>query len=123
VPSIPQQVGVFGSVVSPGSFLFQPNSGVGTYLQLAGGAKKGADTDELFVIRANGEARSLSKGASILGLQLTGGDAQQLQVYPGDTVVVPENMNKTTVFRELRDYATLIYQLGLGVAAFKVLRE
>jgi protein involved in polysaccharide export with SLBB domain len=123
VPSIPQQVGVFGSVVSPGSFLFQPNSGVGTYLQLAGGAKKGADTDELFVIRANGEARSLSKGASILGLQLTGGDVQQLQVYPGDTVVVPENMNKTTVFRELRDYATLIYQLGLGVAAFKVLQE
>ena len=123
VPSIPQQVGVFGSVVSPGSFLFQPNLGVGPYLQLAGGSKKGADTDEIFIVRANGEARSLEKGLSVLGLQLTGRDDRQLQVYPGDTVVVPENMNKTTVFRELRDYATLLYQLGLGVAAFKVLQE
>jgi protein involved in polysaccharide export with SLBB domain len=116
-------VGVFGSVVSPGSFLFQPNSGVGAYLQLAGGAKKGADTDELFVIRANGEARALPKGSSVFGLNLTSGDANKLRVYPGDTVVVPENMNKTTVFRELKDYAQLIYQLGLGVAAFKVLQE
>jgi protein involved in polysaccharide export with SLBB domain len=118
-----KQVTVQGQVRKPGQYFMPASATLADAIEQAGGTKKGADADELFVIRANGEARSLSRGSSVLGFQLTASDSQQLQVYPGDTVVVPENMNKTTVFRELRDYATLIYQLGLGVAAFKVLRE
>jgi hypothetical protein len=50
-------------------------------------------------------------------------DSTRTQVFPGDTVVVPENMNKTNVYRELSAFATLLYQFGLGAAALKVLRD
>jgi hypothetical protein len=50
-------------------------------------------------------------------------DPSRAQVFPGDTVVVPENMNKTTIYRELASFATLLYQFGLGAAAIKVLKD
>jgi hypothetical protein len=50
-------------------------------------------------------------------------DSRSAQVFPGDTIVVPENMNKTTVYRELASFATLLYQFGLGAAALKVLKD
>jgi protein involved in polysaccharide export with SLBB domain len=119
VPSIPNEVGVFGSVVNAGSFLFAPGATVGDYLGLAGGARKGADVPEAFVIRANGEATRFAES----GAWISFSSPLKAPIYPGDTVVVPENMNKTTVYRELASYATLLYQLGLGVAALKVLRD
>lgn len=119
VPSIPNEVGVFGSVVNAGSFLFAPGATVGDYLGLAGGARKGADVPEAFVIRANGEATRFAESRAWISFS----SPLKAPIYPGDTVVVPEDMNKTTVYRELASYATLLYQLGLGVAALKVLRD
>lgn len=120
VPSIPQDVGVYGSVVSPGNFLFRSNGVLQDYIKLAGGAKKGADPGETFVIRANGQAEKL-RASGVWGLGFLAHDSAP--VYPGDVVVVPEDMAKTTLFRELSSWATLLYQLGLGVAAFKVLQD
>jgi protein involved in polysaccharide export with SLBB domain len=119
VPSIPNEVSVFGSVVSAGSFLFAPGSKIQDYVNLAGGPRKGADVSESFVIRANGEAARF-EGA---GLLPSFAKSHSAQVFPGDTVVVPENMNKTTVYRELASFATLLYQFGLGAAALKVLKD
>ena len=121
VPSIPNEVSVFGSVVSAGSFLFAPGSKIQDYVNLAGGPRKGADVSESFVIRANGEAARF-EGAG-RGLLPIFSDSRSAQVFPGDTVVVPENMNKTTVYRELASFATLLYQFGLGAAALKVLKD
>ncbi len=121
VPSVPNEVSVFGSVVSAGSFLFAPGAKIKDYVNLAGGPRKGADISEAFVIRANGEAYRLD--GSMSGLFPVFADSTRTQVFPGDTVVVPENMNKTNVYRELSAFATLLYQFGLGAAALKVLRD
>jgi len=119
VPSIPNEVSVFGSVVSAGSFLFTPGAKIQDYVKLAGGARKGADVSESFVIRANGEASRFEGN----GLLPSFAKSSSAQVFPGDTVVVPENMNKTTVYREVASFATLLYQFGLGAAALKVLKD
>jgi protein involved in polysaccharide export with SLBB domain len=121
IPAIPSEVNVFGSVVNPGSFLFRPGGLAKDYLSMAGGPTKGADSSEMFLIRANGEARRVEINGGFLGVRLANESAAR--IFPGDTVVVPENMNKTTVYRELASYATLLYQLGLGAAAIKVLRD
>ena len=94
---------------------------MGDYLSLAGGARKGADVPEAFVIRANGEATRFAEAGDWFLPAFS--SPLKVAIYPGDTVVVPENMNKTTVFRELASYATLLYKLGLGAAAIKVLRD
>lgn len=121
IPAIPNEVNVFGSVVNPGSFLFRPGGQAKDYLGMAGGPTKGADSSEMFLIRANGEAQRVGVNGGLFSISFS--NASAAPIFPGDTVVVPENMNKTTVYRELASYATLLYQLGLGAAAIKVLQD
>lgn len=124
VPLIPAHVGVYGSVVSGGTFLYRSNSLAKEYLAFAGGPTKGAEVSESFLIRANGQAEKISRGqgaAGVLGWAF--GATGDKPIYPGDNIVVPEDMAKTTVYRELASWATLLYQIGLGAAALKVLRD
>ena len=41
---------------------------------------------------------------------------------PGDTVFVPEEMNKTTFTQSTKDWTQIIYQLGLGAAAINAVK-
>jgi hypothetical protein len=42
---------------------------------------------------------------------------------PGDTIVVPEDYERTSFVKNLKDWTQILYQFGLGVAAIKVLRQ
>jgi hypothetical protein len=42
---------------------------------------------------------------------------------PGDAVVVPESFERFNFTRELKDWTQILYQLALGVAGLKVLRD
>jgi protein involved in polysaccharide export with SLBB domain len=114
IPPRPTTVGVFGSVFTAGSYLHTSNRTLDDYLRLAGGPTRGADAKSVFVIRANGTVVS--------GLQQETGwfgrsDFGALSAEPGDTVFVPEEMNKTTFVQDAKDWTQIIYQLGIGVAA------
>jgi protein involved in polysaccharide export with SLBB domain len=121
VPKVPDTVGVYGSVVNSGTFLLTPGAKAGDYLALAGGATKGAEPSEAFVIKANGQAAKVDLGGPWLGLSIAS-NAAGPRLMPGDTLVVPEKIDKTTFTRELITYSQLLYQLGLGAAAIKVLQ-
>ena len=43
-------------------------------------------------------------------------------IYPGDTIVVPEQLNKTTILRGLTDWSAVFSQFALGAAAINVIR-
>lgn len=121
IPPRPSTVGVFGSVFNGGSYLYKTGSSVEDVLQLAGGPTKGADKGSVFVIRANGSvssARSSGGGWLAFGTQMT-----DLQALPGDTVFVPEEMNKTSFVKEAKDWTSILYQFGLGAAALKTIRN
>ena len=49
------------------------------------------------------------------------------EVLPGDSIVVPEKLDRESVwsslFRNTRDLTQIFYQLGLGAAAIKTLRN
>jgi hypothetical protein len=49
------------------------------------------------------------------------------EVLPGDTIVLPEKQDRETtwsaVFRNTKDITQILYQLGLGAAAIKTLRQ
>lgn len=116
VPARPNSVGVFGSVFSAGSFLYSQNRTIGDYLGLAGGPTRGADQPSVFVVRANGTVASSlqSEGLFARGLQIGG-----LAAEPGDTIFVPEELNKTTWVQATKDWTQILYQFGLGVAGIK----
>jgi hypothetical protein len=45
-----------------------------------------------------------------------------MSAEPGDTVFVPEEMDKTTFLQKAKDWTQVLYQLGIGLAAFQVFR-
>ena len=116
MPSPPSMVNVYGAVFTESSFLYRAEKRVNDYLSQAGGTTKRADTSQLFVLRADGSVAGSSRGW--LGTRLASSE-----VMPGDTIVVPEDFERTTWMKDLKDWSQIFYQFALGVAAIKVLRE
>jgi protein involved in polysaccharide export with SLBB domain len=112
IPSRPTSVGVFGSVFNGGSYLFSDGRGLDEYLALAGGPTRGADASSTFVIRANGSVVSNQQRSSWFG----GGSFGSVRAEPGDTIFVPEELNKTTFVQAAKDWTQILYQFGLGIA-------
>jgi protein involved in polysaccharide export with SLBB domain len=119
VPPVPSSVGVFGSVFNAGSYLREDGLSLADYLKLAGGPTRGADAGSSFVLRANGTV------VSNLQVKTWGGGLsnrfEQMPALPGDTLFVPEEIDKTTWVQYAKDWTQILYQFALGVAAFVTL--
>lgn len=120
IPARPTTVGVFGSVFNSGSYLHASGRGVEDYLRLAGGPTRGADTGSLFVVRANG---SVVSGRQNSGFFSLGSGLSGVAAEPGDTIFVPEELNKTTFIQEAKEWTQILYQFGLGAAALRTLKN
>ncbi len=116
IPSRPSTVNVIGNVFEQASFLYQEDLRTGDYLKKAGGPERSADRSHMFVIRADGSVVSRSAGSVLFGKSF---DA--LHMYPGDTLVVPAYINKSTFVRNLTDWSQIFTNLALGAAAVNVL--
>lgn len=120
VPSKPAFVNVFGAVNVEASPLWKPNSRVKDYLMLAG-TTSDADVDNTFVLRVDGTVVSSDSQGWFFGK--IGG----LQVMPGDTIVVPEKLDKQTAWTKFtqgaREWTQILANFGLGAAAIKTLRN
>ncbi|HMO46741.1 MAG TPA: SLBB domain-containing protein [Rubrivivax sp.] len=119
VPPVPTSVGVFGSVFNAGNYLREDGRTLADYLRQAGGPKRGADAGSSFVLRANGtvvsnlQERSWGSGLSA--------NFEGLPALPGDTLFVPEELDKTTFVQHAKDWTQILAQFALGVAAFVTL--
>jgi protein involved in polysaccharide export with SLBB domain len=119
VPARPAFVHVFGAVNAESSPLWRPNSRVKDYLQMAG-VNAEADVDNVFVMRVDGTVVSSDSRGWFSGI---GG----LEVMPGDSIVVPEKLDKesrwTKFTQGTREWAQIFANFGLGAAAIKTLRD
>lgn len=120
VPARPTTVSVFGSVFNSGAFLLEPGKTLGDFLNLAGGPTRGSDPGSTFVLRPNGSVLSQLQRSSFFGLV---GGVTKVKAEPGDTVFVPEMMNKTTWVQDLKEWTQILYQFGIGAAALKTLQN
>lgn len=116
IPARPTTIGVFGSVFNAASYLYSPGRSLDDYLRLAGGPTKGADEGSIFVVRANGNVASARQSAGWFNRR---GDLGQLNAEPGDTVFVPEELDKTTFVQGAKDWTQILYQFGIGLAGIK----
>jgi polysaccharide export outer membrane protein len=117
VPPRPATVNVIGAVYNPNAFLYEPGLRIRDYLEKSGGYTRSADKAHVYLIRANGDVVPRAGHDSLLGKAF---DAGHLQ--PGDTIVVPEEILKTTFMKNMRDWSQVITGFGLGAAAVNVLR-
>jgi len=120
IPSRPDFVYVLGSVNTETALLFRPGQTVEGYLKSAG-VTSGGDRDNVILIRADGSA--ISSESTFW----SGNKTMATVVMPGDTIIMPEKVDKETSWnaavRNAKDYTQILYQLGLGAAAFKSLRN
>ncbi|MBP8272301.1 MAG: SLBB domain-containing protein [Sphaerotilus sp.] len=121
VPSVPSSVGVFGSVFNAGSYLREDGQTLADYLRLAGGPTRGADAGSTFVLRANGTVVSNRQESGWGGGLRSSFEA--LPALPGDTLFVPEELDKTTFVQHAKDWTQILAQFALGVAAFVTLTD
>jgi protein involved in polysaccharide export with SLBB domain len=117
VPQKPSMVSVFGRVFNESAFLYRNDKTVSDYLEQAGGPRKEADKGSIYLLRADGSV--ISKRTT--GFLLSSFDG--MHPMPGDTIVVPEDLTRTTWAKDLRDWTQIFYQFGLGAAALKVITQ
>lgn len=120
VPPRPEFIHVFGAVNAETSPLWRPNSRVKDYLRQSG-VTADADVENVFVMRTDGTVASRSSGSWMFGG--VGG----LEIMPGDSIVVPEKMDKETAWSKFtkgtREWAQIFANFGLGAAAIQTLRN
>ncbi|MDP3222338.1 MAG: capsule biosynthesis GfcC family protein, partial [Rubrivivax sp.] len=118
IPPRATTVGVFGSVFNGGNYLYAGGRNVDEYVRLAGGPTRGADAGSAFVIRANGSVVSARQRTG----WFSSNQLADLKAEPGDTVFVPEEMNKTSFLQNVKDWTQVLSQFALGMAAIQVLK-
>lgn len=123
--TIPERSGfvsVFGAVLTESSFLQRNTLSVRDYL-LRAGLTRDADDSAVMVLRADG---SVESDAGRWFTSLSGG-VMGKPLYPGDAVFVPEKLDRRTGYIQFmtaaKDWTQLVYQMGIGAATLKTLRQ
>jgi len=125
IPETPSQVQVLGAVYNQTAFVYRRDFKVKDYLGKAGGLKKDADEDEMYILKVDGIAVGSGSG-SWTGWDNEssgwGGSMRSARVEPGDTIVVPEKVERTVWMREAKDLTQILYQIavtaGVLIVAF-----
>jgi protein involved in polysaccharide export with SLBB domain len=118
IPPKPDFIQVFGSVNTESALLYRAGLTVKDYLAMSG-VGSSADLNGAILVRANGSA--------ISNQSYWRNDALSAQVLPGDTIFLPEKFDRESAWsqsvRTAKDFTQVLYQLGLGAAAIKTLRQ
>ncbi|WP_421844349.1 SLBB domain-containing protein [Marinobacter algicola] len=109
VPTIPQAVSVFGEVQFPTSHLHSEGLTVDDYLERSGGPTRQADEERVYVVKADGSVMLPEKS------RWFGGRSQQLA--PGDTIIVPIDVDRLNQLELWSNVSQIVYQMALGAAA------
>lgn len=112
VPQSTSIVNIIGEVRNPNVVNFSENLDTKDYLNLAGGLTQRADTNDIYIIRANGSIVSLQKSFFSLGLS-------KPKFLPGDTLVVPIKQNYQDPLPLWSQVTQIIYQSMVSLAAVK----
>ncbi|VAW77023.1 Polysialic acid transport protein KpsD precursor [hydrothermal vent metagenome] len=108
IPPITQEVTVTGEVFYPTSHLYAKGLDRDRYINMSGGATSKADTRRTYVIRADG---SVEAGKS--WYQGMSGS----NIKPGDTIVVPLDVESVRPITMWTNVSQIIYQLAITAAS------
>lgn len=124
VPSRSDQVQVMGAVFNQTAFVHEPNATVSSYLGKSGGMTSDADRKAIYILKVDGTARSGSgwglRWDSSRGSWLSGGLMSE-RLDPGDTIVVPEKVDKIAWLKETKDLTQILYQIAVTAGVLMVM--
>ncbi len=109
IPKNKQSISVIGEVFVSNSHIFSDGLQISDYINLSGGPTMFADESNIYLIRADGRILSPS--------QLNSGFFRSSDLYPGDTIVVPLQVQPFSGIRATTEVTQIIYQMALAAAA------
>ncbi|MGL5486997.1 MAG: SLBB domain-containing protein [Shewanella sp.] len=109
VPALQNVVSIQGMVQFPSTHIYDSGLSIKDYLSRAGGTKKQADTDRIYVIKANGSV--MLPGDSWFG--------SRKGLEPGDSIIVPVDSDYLDNLSIITSATQVLYQLGVAWSAVK----
>jgi len=110
IPRKNSAISVVGEVQHPGTHSFDEQLSVADYLELSGNSRKRADNDRVYVLRADGSV--IIPKTSLLGFN-------QTQLMPGDTIVVPLDIEYKDNLSLWTQITQIFYQSAVALSAIK----
>jgi protein involved in polysaccharide export with SLBB domain len=121
IPDKFAQIQVIGSVYNQTAFIHEPGGTVSYYLKKAGGTTKDGDQKAMYILKSDGTAIGKSRyEGGPKGIRwdskkfrwISGGGFMNLKIDPGDTIVVPEKLDKIAWLRNIKDITQILFQMA-----------
>jgi protein involved in polysaccharide export with SLBB domain len=111
IPEYRQEVSVLGEVQHSSAHLFNRRLDIDDYIDLSGGVNTHADNKRIYIVKVDGS------------VALPGGSGwfrrKNSQIAPGDTIIVPLDVDRRRTLSLWNEASSVVYQLALGAAAIK----
>jgi protein involved in polysaccharide export with SLBB domain len=111
VPALNPVVSVVGEVQFASNHTYNPVLTVEEYIASAGGTKRQADTDRIYIVKANGSVELPNNSFWF--------SRNYAPLEPGDTIIVPINTDYLDGLSTLSTATQILYQIGVAWSAIK----
>jgi protein involved in polysaccharide export with SLBB domain len=115
IPPRPSTIAVYGDVMQPGSFPYQPGLTIGDYVERAGGYGRYADDSQTFVVLPDGTARKVERSWFRFDASTS--------LPPGSAIVVPKDLAPLDLRQTIIDVTQILSQLAVTTASIAVLSK
>ncbi|MBC8017486.1 MAG: SLBB domain-containing protein [Verrucomicrobia bacterium] len=118
IPRTLNSVNIIGQVYNPTTLVHIEKKSASYYLHKSGGPTRDAEEDEMYIVKADGSVASRQQTS--FGLRWDDEDDSwkfgsflSTDLDPGDTLVVPQRLERIAWMREIKDITTILAQIAL----------
>ncbi len=109
IPEYRQEISVLGEVEHSSAHLFNSRLDITDYIDLSGGINPRGDKKRVYVVKADGSV--------VLPRRSGWFKRRKTNIAPGDTIIVPLDVDRRRALTIWGETSAIIYQLALGAAA------
>jgi protein involved in polysaccharide export with SLBB domain len=112
IPKKTPEITILGEVQSPTSHVYQVGLTRDEYIAKSGGTTQKADRKRIYIVRANGDVVSAGRSGWFRR-------RQNIEMRPGDTIVVPLDTERVPALPLWQAVTTIIYNLAVALRAIR----
>ena len=108
---------MIGEVRNQTTFILNKNFSVKEYVAKAGGFTPYADSKNVYIVRADGSVANFKSSGFKSNVLISNGKSVK-GLLPGDTIVIPEKLDRYEGMKLAKDISQIFSQIALSIAAF-----
>jgi protein involved in polysaccharide export with SLBB domain len=122
IPAKQESIQVVGAVFSQSAFTYKQGKDYSYYINMCGGYTKNADKSSMYIVKMDGRAVRPKKTLS-WSTDSNQWNVGYAQLEPGDTIVVPDRLDKVAWLRNIKDITTILANIATSAGiAFVAIR-